>query len=105
MLLRGLGPGSPHAPVALRTLVGCALAGCAAVALGVDRPYWAVVTAASVLQINVVLSRHRTLQRTLGKPARRPGLRRRLPTGQDRARRPGAVPDVLQLRGRSPDHP
>ncbi|MFK4693402.1 FUSC family protein [Streptomyces pristinaespiralis] len=65
-LLRSLGPGSPHLPIALRTLIGCALAGYAAVALGVDRPYWAVVTAASVFQINVTLSWNRALQRTLG---------------------------------------
>ncbi|GGT03447.1 hypothetical protein GCM10010271_01490 [Streptomyces kurssanovii] len=65
-LLRGLGPRSPHMPIALRTLVGCALAGYAAVALGVDRPYWAVVTAASVFQVNVTLSWNRALQRTLG---------------------------------------
>lgn len=65
-LLLGLAPGSPHMPVAVRTLVGCALAGYAAVALGVDRPYWAIVTASSVFQLNVTLSWHRTLQRTLG---------------------------------------
>ncbi|MGW7288692.1 FUSC family protein, partial [Streptomyces sp. NPDC054847] len=65
-LLRGLGPRSPHMPIALRTLVGCAFAGYAAVALGVDRPYWAVVTAASVFQANVTLSWNRALQRTLG---------------------------------------
>ncbi|MDQ0846219.1 FUSC family protein [Streptomyces sp. V1I6] len=65
-LLRSLGPRSPHMPIALRTLVGCALAGYAAVALGVDRPYWAVVTAASVFQVNVALSWNRALQRTLG---------------------------------------
>ncbi|MFH8926160.1 FUSC family protein [Streptomyces pristinaespiralis] len=65
-LLRSLGPGSPHLPIALRTLIGCALAGYAAVALGVDRPYWAVVTAASVFQMNVTLSWNRALQRTLG---------------------------------------
>ncbi|MEU0374193.1 FUSC family protein, partial [Streptomyces sp. NPDC006283] len=65
-LVRGLAPGSPHMPIAVRTLVGCALAGYAAVALGVDRPYWALVTASSVFQINVTLSWYRTLQRTLG---------------------------------------
>lgn len=65
-LLRGLAPGSPLLPVAARTLVGCALAGYACSALGVGRPYWAIVTAASLYQANVTLSWNRTLQRTLG---------------------------------------
>ncbi|MDQ0988162.1 FUSC family protein [Streptomyces sp. V2I9] len=65
-LLGRLGPGSPLLPVALRTLVGCALAGYLCAALGVGRPYWAIVTAASLHQANVTLSWDRTLQRTLG---------------------------------------
>ncbi|WP_434744202.1 FUSC family protein [Streptomyces sp. A-14] len=65
-LLRRLGPGSPLAPVAVRTLVGCALAGYLCAALGVGRPYWAIVTAASLYQANITLSWNRTLQRTLG---------------------------------------
>ena len=65
-LLRGLAPGSPLLPVAARTLVGCALAGYVCSALGVGRPYWAIVTAASLYQANVTLSWNRTLQRTLG---------------------------------------
>lgn len=35
------------APIAVRTALGCALAGYASLALGVGRPYWALVTAAS----------------------------------------------------------
>ncbi|WP_328906931.1 FUSC family protein [Streptomyces sp. NBC_00234] len=65
-LLRSLAPGSPLLPIAFRTLVGCALAGYACAALGVGRPYWAIVTAASLYQANVTLSWNRTLQRTLG---------------------------------------
>ncbi|MFD0022581.1 FUSC family protein [Streptomyces sp. NPDC058382] len=65
-LLRRLGPGSPLLPVAARTLIGCALAGYASSAVGVGRPYWAIVTAASLYQANVTLSWNRTLQRTLG---------------------------------------
>ncbi|MCM2410469.1 FUSC family protein [Streptomyces sp. RKAG290] len=65
-LLRRLGPGSPLLPVAARTLVGCALAGSLSAAAGVGRPYWAIVTAASLYQANVTLSWNRTLQRTLG---------------------------------------
>ncbi|MEV7181163.1 FUSC family protein [Kitasatospora sp. NPDC093679] len=65
-LLRSLAPGAAHAPAALRTLLGCALAGYATLLLGVDRPYWAIVTAASIHQANIVLTWNRTLQRTLG---------------------------------------
>ncbi|MFF8962509.1 FUSC family protein [Streptomyces globisporus] len=65
-LLRRLGPGSPLLPVAVRTLIGCALAGYLCAALGAGRPYWAIVTAASLYQANLTLSWNRTLQRTLG---------------------------------------
>ncbi|MFD7673943.1 FUSC family protein [Streptomyces anulatus] len=65
-LLRRLGPGSPLLPVAVRTLAGCALAGYLCAALGVGRPYWAIVTAASLYQANITLSWNRALQRTLG---------------------------------------
>ncbi|MFE6189513.1 FUSC family protein [Streptomyces sp. NPDC056465] len=65
-LLRTLGPGSPVLPVAVRTLVGCALAGYVSSALGVGHPYWAIVTAASVYQPNLSLSWSRGLQRTVG---------------------------------------
>ncbi|MFI6948555.1 FUSC family protein [Streptomyces sp. NPDC050422] len=65
-LLRRLAPGSPLLPVAARTLIGCALAGYICSAAGVGRPYWAIVTAASLYQANVTLSWNRTLQRTLG---------------------------------------
>ncbi|MEV7290158.1 FUSC family protein [Streptomyces microflavus] len=65
-LVRSLGPGSHLLPVAARTLVGCALAGYLCAALGVGRPYWAIVTAASLYQANVTLTWNRALQRTLG---------------------------------------
>ncbi|MEU5327521.1 FUSC family protein [Streptomyces parvus] len=65
-LLCRLGPGSPLLPVAVRTLFGCALAGYLCAALGVGRPYWAIVTAASLCQANLTLSWNRALQRTLG---------------------------------------
>ncbi|MFD7426086.1 FUSC family protein [Streptomyces sp. NPDC059818] len=65
-LLRRLGPGSPLLPIAARALIGCALAGYVSSAAGVGRPYWAIVTAASLYQANVTLSWNRTLQRTLG---------------------------------------
>ncbi|MGW1692846.1 FUSC family protein [Streptomyces sp. NPDC002399] len=65
-LLRGLTPGSPLLPIGARALIGCALAGYASQAVGVGRPYWAIVTAASLYQANVTLSWNRALQRTLG---------------------------------------
>ncbi|MCF3103637.1 FUSC family protein [Streptomyces roseoverticillatus] len=56
----------PHLPAGARVLTGSALAGWASLACGVGHPYWAVVTAASVIQANSALSWHRALQRTLG---------------------------------------
>ncbi|MFF3615624.1 FUSC family protein [Streptomyces sp. NPDC002580] len=61
--LRRLGP---LAPIALRTALGCALAGYVALALGVGRPYWALVTAASLYQANVSLTWSRGVQRVVG---------------------------------------
>ncbi|OON71788.1 FUSC family protein [Streptomyces tsukubensis] len=65
-LLRALAPGSALWPIALRTAIGCALAGYASYALGVGRPYWAIVTAASLYQANVVLTWKRGIQRVVG---------------------------------------
>ncbi|MFF1379000.1 FUSC family protein [Streptomyces sp. NPDC058308] len=65
-LLRRLAPGSPLLPIALRTAVGCALAGYGSLALGIGRPYWALVTAASLYQANVTLTWHRGVQRVVG---------------------------------------
>ncbi|MFE2969703.1 FUSC family protein [Streptomyces sp. NPDC059340] len=62
-LFRRLGP---LAPIALRTALGCALAGYASLALGVGRPYWALVTAASLYQANVTLTWSRGVQRVVG---------------------------------------
>ncbi|MFF2461615.1 FUSC family protein [Streptomyces mirabilis] len=56
----------PLAPIALRTALGCALAGYASLALGVGRPYWALVTAASLYQANVTLTWSRGVQRVVG---------------------------------------
>ncbi|MEU6668386.1 FUSC family protein [Streptomyces sp. NPDC046727] len=57
---------APLAPLAARTALGCALAGYAALALGVGRPYWALVTAASLYQANVTLTWSRGVQRVVG---------------------------------------
>ncbi|MER7850695.1 FUSC family protein [Kitasatospora sp. NPDC096077] len=65
-LRRALRPGSALLPIVLRVAVGCAAAGWLSLALGVGRPYWAVVTAASVFQANSTLSWQRALQRVLG---------------------------------------
>ncbi|MFF5498473.1 FUSC family protein [Streptomyces aquilus] len=62
-LWRRLGP---LTPLALRTAVGCALAGYASLALGVGRPYWALVTAASLYQANLTLTWSRGVQRVVG---------------------------------------
>lgn len=56
----------PLTPLALRTAVGCALAGYASLALGVGRPYWALVTAASLYQANLTLTWSRGVQRVVG---------------------------------------
>ncbi|MES4891824.1 FUSC family protein [Streptomyces sp. NPDC096012] len=57
---------APFAPLAARTAIGCALAGYASLALGVGRPYWALVTAASLYQANVALTWSRGVQRVVG---------------------------------------
>ncbi|EYT78836.1 membrane protein, partial [Streptomyces sp. Tu 6176] len=56
----------PLAPIAARTALGCALAGYASLALGIGRPYWALVTAASLYQANVTLTWSRGVQRVVG---------------------------------------
>ncbi|MFD3453156.1 FUSC family protein [Streptomyces sp. NPDC058691] len=61
------GPTARHlVPVGLRVGLGSAMAGWVSMAFGVDRPYWAVVTAAAVLAANTTLSWQRALQRVLG---------------------------------------
>ncbi|OXY93510.1 FUSC family protein [Streptomyces diastatochromogenes] len=57
---------APLAPLAARTAIGCALAGYASLAMGVGRPYWALVTAASLYQANVTLTWSRGIQRVVG---------------------------------------
>ncbi|MEG3628244.1 FUSC family protein [Streptomyces poriticola] len=56
----------PIAPIAVRTALGCALAGYASLALGVGRPYWALVTAAALYQAGLALTWNRTVQRVVG---------------------------------------
>jgi len=56
----------PLAPLALRTALGCALAGYVSLALGIGRPYWALVTAAALYQVNVTLTWRRGVQRVVG---------------------------------------
>lgn len=54
------------APIAVRSALGCALAGYVSLALGADRPYWALVTAASLYQANITLTWSRAVQRVVG---------------------------------------
>ncbi|WP_309060989.1 FUSC family protein [Streptomyces sp.] len=56
----------PLTPIAVRTGLGCALAGHASLALGIGRPYWALVTAASLYQANLTLTWNRAVQRVVG---------------------------------------
>ncbi|MFF5477880.1 FUSC family protein [Streptomyces sp. NPDC012935] len=56
----------PLAPLALRTTLGCALAGYASLALGIGRPYWAMVTAACLYQADLTLTWGRGVQRVIG---------------------------------------
>ncbi|MEI5520207.1 FUSC family protein [Streptomyces brasiliscabiei] len=56
----------PLTPLAVRTAVGCALAGHVSLAIGVGRPYWALVTAASLYQANLTLTWSRGVQRVVG---------------------------------------
>lgn len=56
----------PLTPIAVRTALGCALAGYASLALGIGRPYWALVTAASLYQANLALTWSRGVQRVVG---------------------------------------
>jgi uncharacterized membrane protein YccC len=56
----------PLAPLAARTALGCALAGYASLALGIGRPYWALVTAAALYQANLALTWNRSVQRVVG---------------------------------------
>ncbi|MFF6813020.1 FUSC family protein [Streptomyces sp. NPDC012403] len=56
----------PLTPIAVRTALGCALAGYASLALGIGRPYWALVTAASLYQANITLTWNRAVQRVVG---------------------------------------
>ncbi|WP_445525911.1 FUSC family protein [Streptomyces cyslabdanicus] len=56
----------PLTPIVVRTALGCALAGYASLALGIGRPYWALVTAASLYQANLTLTWKRGIQRVVG---------------------------------------
>ncbi|MFF4763084.1 FUSC family protein [Streptomyces sp. NPDC001292] len=56
----------PLTPIVVRTALGCALAGYASLALGIGRPYWALVTAASLYQANMTLTWKRGVQRVVG---------------------------------------
>ncbi|QSY50214.1 MULTISPECIES: FUSC family protein [Streptomyces] len=54
------------APAGVRVATGATLAGWASLALGSHHPYWAVVTAAAVIQANTTATWQRAVQRALG---------------------------------------
>ncbi|MEU5226737.1 FUSC family protein, partial [Streptomyces toyocaensis] len=56
----------PLVPIVVRTALGCALAGFASLALGIGRPYWALVTAAALHQAGLTRTWSRTVQRVVG---------------------------------------
>ncbi|MEV0688954.1 FUSC family protein [Streptomyces sp. NPDC050388] len=56
----------PLTPIAVRTVLGCGLAGYASLAIGIGRPYWALTTAAALYQANITLTWSRTVQRVFG---------------------------------------
>ncbi|MEV5651270.1 FUSC family protein [Nocardia sp. NPDC052254] len=65
-VLRSFRPGASGLPLAARVTIGSAAAGWISLALGVDKPYWAVMTAAVLIVANTALSWQRTVQRVLG---------------------------------------
>ncbi|MHC3467768.1 FUSC family protein [Streptomyces sp. 7R007] len=64
--LAALRPDSPLWGAALLCLTGCLVAGFAAYALGIDRPYWAIVTACALYRGNTTVVWQRALLRTAG---------------------------------------
>ncbi len=65
-VLNSIRPSASELPLAVRVTIGSAAAGWISLALGVDRPYWAVMTAAVLIVANTALSWQRTVQRVLG---------------------------------------
>lgn len=65
-VLAAFRPGSPSWPYFWRTLVGGALAALLSMALGVGRPFWAITTAAVIIQPNLLLTWHRWPSRAIG---------------------------------------
>lgn len=63
---RAFAPHSTVFPIGMRVALGSAAAGWASLALGVHRPYWAVVTATAVFVANTSLSWQRAVQRVAG---------------------------------------
>ncbi|MGW0987587.1 FUSC family protein [Streptomyces sp. NPDC002486] len=57
---------APLTPLAVRTALGCALAGYVSLGVGIGRPYWALVTAASLYQATIALTWSRAVQRVVG---------------------------------------
>ncbi|MCM6775187.1 FUSC family protein [Nocardia sp. CDC159] len=65
-LLAAFVPGSALLPIGIRVALGGAAAGWTSMMLGVDRPYWAVLTAVAAFVANTALSWQRAVLRVLG---------------------------------------
>ncbi|MFI5780589.1 FUSC family protein [Nocardia sp. NPDC051570] len=65
-LLAAFAPGSPLLPIGIRVALGGVAAGWVSMALGVERPYWAVLTAAATYVANTALTWQRAVLRVLG---------------------------------------
>ncbi|RDI66697.1 FUSC family protein [Nocardia pseudobrasiliensis] len=65
-LLAAFAPRSPLLPIGLRVALGGAAAGWTSMALGVERPYWAVLTAVATYVANTALTWQRAVLRVLG---------------------------------------
>lgn len=65
-VLAAFRPASPSWPYFWRTLLGGALAALLSMMLGVGRPFWAITTAAVIIQPNLLLTWHRWPSRAAG---------------------------------------
>lgn len=65
-ILAAFRPSSPSMPFFWRVFVGCLAAALVSYALGADRPFWAIVSAAVIIQPNLLLTWRKAPPRALG---------------------------------------
>lgn len=65
-VLAAFRPTSPSMPFFWRVLIGCLVAALASHALGADRPFWAITSAAVIVQPNLLLTWRKAPPRALG---------------------------------------